>query len=235
MIIYPAIDLKDGKCVRLYRGDMEQATIFNHSPVNQALIFQKQGFEFLHIVDLDGAIAGKSANEKSIREIIKNISIPTQLGGGIRSLSMIDKWLQLGINRVILGTVALQNPDLVKEAAKKFPNKIVIAIDAKNGMVATEGWIKSSSMSIIDLAKIFKDAGVAAIIYTDINSDGTGQGTDLVRTKELVKNIAIPIIASGGVGSINDVFKVKKLGVNGLIIGRALYDKKIDFRDLQSL
>jgi phosphoribosylformimino-5-aminoimidazole carboxamide ribotide isomerase len=184
MIIYPAIDLKDGKCVRLYKGDMNQATIFNNSPAAQAKYFQEQGFKFLHIVDLDGAIAGNSANEKSVREILKNITIPAQLGGGIRNLETIEKWLGLGLKRVILGTVALQNPDLVKEAAKKFPNQIVVGIDAKNGMVATHGWVESSTTSVIDLAKKFEDAGVAAIIYTDINRDGTGDGVDFEGTKE---------------------------------------------------
>jgi len=232
MIIYPAIDLKDGKCVRLYKGDMKQATIFNDSPTSQAQIFQNQGFKFLHIVDLDGAIAGNSANEKSVKEILENISIPAQLGGGIRSLAAIEKWLILGLRRVILGTVALQNPNLIKEAAKKFPNQIVVGIDAKNGMVATDGWVKDSSTSIIDLAKSFEDAGVAAIIYTDINRDGTGEGVDFERTKALAKNVSIPIIASGGVGSIDDVRKINTLGIEGLIIGRALYDKKIKTSDL---
>lgn len=234
MIIYPAIDLKDGKCVRLYKGDMNQATIFNDSPANQAKYFQDQGFKFLHIVDLDGAIAGNSANEKSVQEILKNITIPAQLGGGIRNLQTIEKWLSLGLRRVILGTVALQNPDLVKEAAKKFPNQIVVGIDAKNGMVATHGWVEESSTSVIDLAKKFEDAGVAAIIYTDINRDGTGEGFDFEGTKKLAENISIPVIASGGVGSIADVRKVAQLGINGVIIGRALYDKKIEVRDLVS-
>jgi phosphoribosylformimino-5-aminoimidazole carboxamide ribotide isomerase len=234
MIIYPAIDLKDGKCVRLYKGDMNQATIFNDSPANQAKYFQDQGFKFLHIVDLDGAIAGNSANEKSVQEILKNITIPAQLGGGIRNLQTIEKWLSLGLRRVILGTVALQNSDLVKEAAKKFPNQIVVGIDAKNGMVATHGWVEDSSTSVIDLAKKFEDAGVAAIIYTDINRDGTGEGVDFEGTKKLAESISIPVIASGGVGSIADVRKVAQLGINGVIIGRALYDKKIEVRDLVS-
>lgn len=234
MIIYPAIDLKDGKCVRLYKGDMNQATIFNDSPANQAKYFQDQGFKFLHIVDLDGAIAGNSANEKSVQEILKNITIPAQLGGGIRNLQTIEKWLDLGLRRVILGTVALQNSDLVKEAAKKFPNQIVVGIDAKNGMVATHGWVEDSSTSVIDLAKKFEDAGVAAIIYTDINRDGTGEGVDFEGTKKLAESISIPVIASGGVGSIADVRKVAQLGINGVIIGRALYDKKIEVRDLVS-
>ena len=232
MIIYPAIDLKDGKCVRLYKGDMNQSTIFNDSPAAQAKQFQDQGFKFLHIVDLDGAIAGKCANEKSVKEILENITIPAQLGGGIRNLETIEKWLNLGLNRVILGTVALQNPELVKVAAKKFPNQIVVGIDAKNGMVATHGWVESSSTSVIDLARKFEDAGVAAIIYTDINRDGTGEGVDFAGTKKLSKSISIPVIASGGVGSIVDVQQVAKLGINGVIIGRALYDNKINVNQL---
>jgi len=232
MIIYPAIDLKDGKCVRLYKGDMSQATIFNDSPATQAKYFQDQGFKFLHIVDLDGAIAGNSANEKSVKEILENITIPAQLGGGIRNMETIEKWLALGISRVILGTVALQNPDLVKVAAKKFPGKIVVGIDAKNGMVATHGWVESSTTSVVDLAKKFEDAGVAAIVYTDINRDGTGEGVDFEGTKKLSESISIPVIASGGVGSIDDVKKVAQLGINGVIIGRALYDKKIKVQDL---
>ena len=232
MIIYPAIDLKDGKCVRLYKGDMSQVTIFNDSPATQAKYFEDQGFKFLHIVDLDGAIVGNSANQKSVQEILQNITIPAQLGGGIRNLEAIEKWLGLGIKRVILGTVALQNPSLVREAAKKFPNQIVVGIDAKNGMVATHGWVESSSTSVIDLAKKFEDVGVAAIIYTDINRDGTGDGVDFEGTKKLTKSVSIPIIASGGVGSIDDVAKVRQLNINGLIIGRALYDAKIKAGEL---
>ncbi len=231
MIIYPAIDLKDGKCVRLYKGDMNQATIFNDSPASQAKLFEEQGFKFLHIVDLDGAIAGNSANEKSVKEILKNIKIPAQLGGGIRTIENIEKWIELGINRVILGTVALQNPELVKQAAKKFPGKIVVGIDAKNGFVATHGWVESSNVSVIQLAKKFEDAGVAAIVYTDINRDGTGEGVDFEGTKKLAESISIPVIASGGVGSNEDIRKISTLGINGVIVGRALYDKKIDIKE----
>jgi len=231
MIIYPAIDLKDGKCVRLYKGDMSNVTIFNNSPSSQAKYFQDQGFKFLHIVDLDGAISGNCANEKSVKEILKNITIPAQLGGGIRNLATIEKWFELGISRIILGTVAIKDPDLVKQAAKKFPNKIVVGIDAKNGMVATDGWVKSSSTSAIELARKFEDAGVAGIIYTDINRDGTGEGVDFEGTKKLSENVKIPIIASGGVGSIIDIKKIKELNINGVIVGRALYDGKFSRQD----
>lgn len=232
MIIYPAIDLKDGKCVRLYQGDMNQATIFNDSPASQAKLFEDQGFKFLHIVDLNGAIAGNSANEKSVKEILANIKIPAQLGGGIRTLENIEKWLDLGITRVILGTVALQNPELVRDAAKKYPGKIVVGIDAKNGMVATHGWVESSNVSVIELAKKFEDAGVAAIVYTDISRDGTGVGADFEGTKKLAESVKIPVIASGGIGSNADIEKIAKLAINGVIVGRALYDKKINLKEL---
>lgn len=238
MIIYPAIDLKNGNCVRLYQGDMNQATVFNNLPANQAKYFQEQGFKFLHIVDLDGAISGTSANEDSVKEILKNISIPAQLGGGIRDLSAIEKWLGLGIKRVILGTVALNNPELVKQAAQKFPGQIVVGIDAKDGFVATHGWVKSSNISVVDLAKKFEDAGVAAIIYTDINRDGTGTGIDFSGTKKLAENISIPVIASGGVSSIADIKQLKTIenaGIEGVIIGKALYEKKINIKELLAI
>lgn len=238
MIIFPAIDLKDGKCVRLFKGDMNQATIFNDNPAAQALEFEKSGFKFLHIVDLDGAIAGKSANEESIKAILKAIKIPAQLGGGIRSIAAIEKWLDMGLNRVILGTIAAKNPQLVIEACKKFPEKIVIGIDAKNGKVATEGWVETSEISVLDLAKKFEDCGTAAIIYTDISRDGTLSGADLSGTKHLAENLKIPVIASGGVSSLDDVKQIaelEKFGVIGAIVGRALYDKKVSAADLINL
>ena len=238
MIIYPAIDLKDGKCVRLYKGDMNQATIFNDSPANQAKSFEDQGFKFIHVVDLDGAIAGSSANEKSVKSILKTVNIPVQLGGGIRNIDTIEKWLDLGINRVIIGTAALKNPELVKSAAKKFPGKIIVGIDAKNGAVAVEGWVSESDITVIDLAKKFEDAGVTAIIYTDINRDGTLTGIDLEGTKKLAESINIPVIASGGVASIEDIIRLKtieKYGVEGVIIGKALYEKKISISELSNV
>ncbi len=238
MIVFPAIDLKEGKCVRLFKGDMKQATIFNDSPSAQALEFEKSGFKFLHIVDLDGAIAGNSANEESVREILETIKIPTQLGGGIRSIAKIEKWLDLGINRVILGTVAAKNPELVIEACKKFPGKIVVGIDAKEGKVATEGWVETSDITALELGKKFEDCGVSAIIYTDISRDGTLTGADLDGTQNLAQNLSIPIIASGGVSCLEDVLKIKNLekdGVIGAIVGRAIYDKKINHKDLVNL
>ncbi len=238
MIIFPAIDLKSGQCVRLFKGEMNQATIFNDNPAAQALEFQNAGFKFLHVVDLDGAIAGATANENSVREILKAVKMPVQLGGGIRSIATIEKWLSLGVNRVILGTIAAKNPQLVREACKKFPNQIVIGIDAKNGFVATEGWVETSEVTSLELAKKFEDCGTAAIIYTDISRDGTLSGTDLEGTKNLAQNLKIPVIASGGIGNLEDVLKVKELeqfGVIGAIVGRALYDKKIKAPDLVNL
>jgi phosphoribosylformimino-5-aminoimidazole carboxamide ribotide isomerase len=235
MIIYPAIDLKGGNCVRLYQGDMNQATIFNNSPASQAKYFEDQGFKFLHLVDLDGAINGNSVNENSIKLILKNISIPVQLGGGIRTMENIEKWLELGISRIIIGTLALKEPEIVKAAAKKFPGKIIVGIDAKDGMVATHGWVEKSNISVIDLAKNFADAGIAAIIYTDISRDGTMNGVDLEGTKKLAESLSIPVIASGGVASIEDIKnlkKIEKFGVEGAIVGRALYDKKIAVNEM---
>jgi phosphoribosylformimino-5-aminoimidazole carboxamide ribotide isomerase len=238
VIIFPAIDLKNGQCVRLFKGDMNQATVFNNNPASQAKEFENAGFKFLHIVDLDGAIAGNSANEKSVKEILAAIKIPSQLGGGIRSIAAIEKWLNLGVSRVILGTVAAKNPELVIEACKKFPGKIVVGIDAKNGFVATEGWVETSEISVLELAKKFEGCGVSAIIYTDISRDGTLSGADLDGTKNLAQNLKIPVIASGGVSCLEDILKIKELekdGVIGTIVGRALYDKKVEAKDLINL
>ncbi len=236
MIIFPAIDLKNGQCVRLFKGDMSQVTVFNNSPAAQALEFENQGFKYLHLVDLDGAIAGASANVDAIESIIKTIKIPLQLGGGIRSLEAIEKWLDLGVSRVILGTIAAKNPEIVKQACKKFPAQIVVGIDAKDGRVATEGWVEASEIAILELAKKFEDCGVASIIYTDISRDGMLSGFDFEGTKTLAQNLKTPVIASGGMSSIDDVEKVvelEKFGVSGVIIGRALYEKKISLTDLQ--
>ena len=236
MIIYPAIDLKEQKCVRLYKGDMEKVTIFNDNPVNQAQYFADNGFKFLHIVDLDGAIAGKSVNSQIVKDILNNVDIKVQLGGGIRDLKAIESWLNLGLNKIIIGTAALKNPDLVKEATKKFPGKIIVGIDAKDDFVAVSGWVEKSKIKVIDLARKFEDAGVDSIIYTDINRDGTLMGVSLESTIDLAKNISIPVIASGGVSTIKDIENIKnceKYGVSGVIVGRALYDKKITIEELK--
>lgn len=235
MIIFPAIDLKNGQCVRLFKGDLNQVTVFNNSPAAQAQEFENLGFKFLHIVDLDGAATGNSANAESVKQILQNVKIPVQLGGGIRSIESIEKWLELGVNRVILGTIAVKDPDFVKEACKKFPGKIVIAIDSKDGFVAIEGWVKTSEIFALELAKKFEHCGAAAIIYTDISRDGTLTGFDVVGTKNLARNLKIPVIASGGFCSIEDLKNLKEIepyGVSGAIVGRALYDKKISAADL---
>ena len=236
MIIFPAIDLKAGKCVRLLKGDMAQATIFNDNPLHQAQEFCNLGFKFLHIVDLDGAVLGVSQNSEIVAQILKNVKIPVQLGGGIRSLADIEKWLELGVSRVILGTIALQNPQLVKQACQKFTQKIVVGIDARNSMVATHGWVNDSNFSVIDLATQFEDCGVSAIIYTDISRDGMLSGFDYQGTKNLVQAIKIPVIASGGISSIADlkgVGELEQFGVDGVIIGRAWYEKKITLDELR--
>jgi phosphoribosylformimino-5-aminoimidazole carboxamide ribotide isomerase len=236
MIIFPAIDLKAGKCVRLLKGDMMQATIFNDDPLQQAQEFCNLGFKFIHIVDLDGAVSGSSQNSEIVTKILKNAKIPVQLGGGIRSLADIEKWLDLGVSRVILGTIALQNPLLVKQACIKFPHKIIVGIDARNYKVATHGWVNDSNFSVIDLARQFEDCGVSAIIYTDISRDGMLLGFDYQGTKSLAQAIKIPVIASGGISSIADLKLVEELeeyGVEGVIIGRAWYEKKITLDELR--
>lgn len=235
MIIFPAIDLKKGQCVRLLKGDFSQVTVFNNDPVAQAKQFEDLGFKFLHVVDLDGAATGNSENENCVKEILKNIKIPIQLGGGIRSLETIEKWLNLGVSRVILGTIAAKNPELVKESCLKFPEKIIISVDSKDGFVATEGWVNTSEIFAIELAKKFEHCGAAGVIYTDISRDGTLSGVDLTGIRNLAKNLKIPVIASGGVADIEDIKNLKLLepyGVSGVIVGRALYDKKIDPKDL---
>lgn len=234
MILYPAIDLKNGQCVRLYQGDMEQDTVYNDNPAAQAAEFARAGFSWLHIVDLDGAVGGSPHNHRAVRDIIKTIDIPMQLGGGIRNIGHIEHWLGEGISRVILGTAAVKNPELVRTACHEFPGQIAVGIDARDGMVAVEGWVEESTLAAKDLAKMFEDAGVAAIIYTDIDRDGTGKGVNVVETASLASEITIPVIASGGVGSLVDIENVKAVadqGVNGLIIGRALYGQKFTAAD----
>jgi phosphoribosylformimino-5-aminoimidazole carboxamide ribotide isomerase len=231
MILFPAIDLKDGQCVRLKLGDMEEATIFNDNPAAQARSFEAQGFEWLHLVDLNGAFEGRPVNGKAVEEILRAISIPVQLGGGIRDLVTIEHWLSRGITRVILGTVALRNPDIVREACKEFPGEIVVGIDAKAGHVAVEGWGESSTLTAIELGKRFEDVGVTAIVFTDIDRDGILKGINFEKTLELANSVNIPVIASGGLASIKDVERLLEPDcaiLEGVISGRAIYDGRLD-------
>lgn len=231
MIIYPAIDLKDGKCVRLHKGVMESETIYNDNPAAQALEFAQAGFAWIHIVDLNGAIEGKPVNKSAVTDILQAVDLPLQLGGGIRDLNQIETWLHAGVSRVILGTVAVKNPELMRKACALFPGQIVLGLDAYGDNVATEGWVEKSGQNILELVKEYEEAGLEAIIYTDINRDGTGEGLNMDNTIKLAKSVSIPVIASGGVGSIKDIQAVRaaeKDGVNGMIIGKALYDGRID-------
>lgn len=231
MIIYPAIDLKNGKCVRLYQGDMTQVSEYNSNPAAQAHEWARTGFGWLHVVDLDGAVHGMPENHHAVRDIIKAVDIPIQLGGGIRKYAQIEHWLSEGVSRVILGTAAVRDPELVKRACREFPGQIVVGIDAREGRVAVEGWVHDANISVTELAAHFEDAGVAAIIFTDIDRDGTGHGVNIESTVALAQSTAIPVIASGGVGSLEDIRAVRAAaphGVEGLIIGRAFYDKSID-------
>lgn len=230
MILYPAIDLKDGACVRLYKGEMDQATVFNDDPAAQAKAFVEAGCEWLHLVDLNGAFAGEPVNAAPVEEILSSVGVPAQLGGGIRDLATIENWLAKGLHRVILGTVAVEDPTLVKEAARKFEGHVAVGIDARNGKVATRGWAKETDIDATDLAKQFEDAGVAAIIYTDINRDGAMQGPNVEATAALAHAVSIPVIASGGVSSMDDLAALKACGapLDGAISGRALYDGAID-------
>lgn len=230
MILYPAIDLKDGQCVRLYKGEMASATVFNEDPAAQALAFAGQGAEWLHLVDLNGAFAGKPVNAGAVTAILKAVRIPCQLGGGIRDMATIEAWLSNGLARVILGTVAVENPDLVRQAAREFPGQVAVGIDARKGRVATKGWATETNVKVTDLALAFEDAGVAAIIYTDIDRDGAMGGPNVKATAELAWATSIPVIASGGVSSLEDLLALKATGapLNGAISGRALYDGKID-------
>lgn len=238
MIIFPAIDLKDGKCVRLYQGHMSSATVFNENPVQQALEFASCGFEYLHVVDLDGAIAGSSVNYAIVSEIVKKNVIKVQLGGGIRSMQDIDRWIEAGVWRVILGTVAVNNPDLVFQACEKYPQRIILSIDAKKSQVLTNGWTEQSNHSVIELAKKFNECKLASIIYTDTWRDGTLSGFDQIGTLSLAKSIKIPVIVSGGVANIEDLLKIKNLendGITGAIVGRAWYEKKITADNLKQV
>ena len=233
MILYPAIDLKDGQAVRLLRGEMDQATVFSDDPAAQAMEFVRAGCEWLHLVDLNGAFAGEPVNATPVEAILEACNVPTQLGGGIRDMATIERWLDKGLQRVILGTVAVENPDLVREAAKAFPGHVAVGIDARGGKVATKGWAEETDVELTDLAKSFEDAGVAAIIYTDINRDGAMQGPNIEATAALARSVSIPVIASGGVSSLEDLIALRECGagLNGAISGRALYDGALDLGD----
>ncbi len=238
VILFPAIDLKDGKCVRLKLGDMNEATVFNDDPGAQARKFQDQGFKYLHIVDLNGAFAGEPVNQDAVDAILAAITIPAQLGGGIRDMETIEKWIDTGIDRVILGTVAVRDPELVRRACVEYPGRIAVGIDAKGGKVAVEGWAETSELGAIELAQRFEDAGVAAIIYTDIERDGILKGLNLPATAELARATSIPVIASGGLASIDDLKALldpQYAMLEGAITGRALYDGRLDATEALAL
>ncbi|MBU6155538.1 MAG: 1-(5-phosphoribosyl)-5-[(5-phosphoribosylamino)methylideneamino]imidazole-4-carboxamide isomerase [Alphaproteobacteria bacterium] len=233
MILFPAIDLKGGKCVRLLRGDMASATVFNDDPGQQAQLFAAQGFSWIHVVDLDGAFAGSSVNTDAIRGVLSMSGLPVQLGGGIRSLAAIEHWLGLGVNRVILGTIAVTEPALVHEAGRLFPGRVVVGIDAREGRVAIQGWGAGTDVTAVELARRLSDAGIGAIIYTDIARDGTGLGLNLHETALVAEASPVPVIASGGVGSLADLEALKALNhpnIAGAVCGRALYDGRLDAR-----
>ncbi len=231
MILFPAIDLKNGQCVRLEQGDMARATVFNLDPAAQAKSFAAQGFEYLHVVDLDGAFAGKPMNEQAVETMLKAVTMPLQLGGGIRDLATVEAWLAKGVARVIIGTAAVRDPELVKNAARKFPGRVAVGLDARDGKVAVEGWAKTSQVTALEIAQRFEDAGVAAIIFTDIARDGLLKGLNLDATIALADRISIPVVASGGLASIEDVramLKPRAKRLAGAIAGRALYDGRLD-------
>jgi phosphoribosylformimino-5-aminoimidazole carboxamide ribotide isomerase len=231
VILFPAIDLKEGKAVRLEQGDMARATVFHDDPARQAEAFVAEGFEFLHIVDLDGAFAGAPVNAAAVERILSKVSIPVQLGGGIRDMATVEGWLRKGITRVIIGTAAVRDPALVRDAAREFPGRVAVGLDARDGKVAVAGWAESSELSVLDIARRFEDAGVSAIIYTDIARDGLLKGLNLDATIALAEAISIPVIASGGLASIDDVKAMlapRARNLAGAIAGRALYDGRLD-------
>ncbi len=238
MILFPAIDLKEGQCVRLEQGDMARTTVFNADPVAQAGSFEALGFEWLHLVDLDGAFAGEPRNEEAVIAIREAVSMPIQLGGGIRDRNTLERWLGLGISRVVLGTIAVKDPDFVHEAAKAHPTHVAVGIDARDGKVAVEGWAETSELDAVDLAKRFEDAGVAAIIYTDIERDGLLSGVNVEATEALAQAVSIPVIASGGVAGLDDIKALKAredTGIAGAVIGRALYDGRLNPQEALAL
>ncbi len=238
--LYPAIDLKDGVCVRLAQGDMNRATVFNDNPAQQAKAFQDAGANWIHVVDLNGAFAGKPVNAEAVESILRTVTVPVQLGGGIRDFDMVTHWLTTGVNRIVLGTAALKNPDLVRQACKEFPGHIAVGIDARGGWVAVEGWAESSDVTAVELARRFEDAGVSVIIHTDIDRDGVLGGPNLNASADLADAVNIPIIVSGGVASLEDIGAIKRRaikspGLVGVISGRALYDGRIDLAEAISL
>ncbi|CAH1657089.1 MAG: 1-(5-phosphoribosyl)-5-[(5-phosphoribosylamino)methylideneamino]imidazole-4-carboxamide isomerase [Chelatococcus sp.] len=238
MILFPAIDLKEGRCVRLVQGDMDQATVFNDDPAAQAETFAAQGFSWLHVVDLDGAFAGRPMNAEAVEGIIARSSMPLQLGGGIRDMKTVDGWIERGISRVVIGTAAVRDPQFVREAARVHPGRIAVGIDARDGRVAVEGWARLSEMTAEELAQRFEDAGVAAIIYTDIARDGILKGLNIEATLRLAKAVSIPVIASGGLASIDDVKRLLEPDcaiLEGAITGRALYDGRLDPAEAMAL
>jgi len=238
VILFPAIDLKNGECVRLLRGDMAQATVFSTDPAAQARAFAEQGFEYLHVVDLDGAFAGEPVNADAVRRILSAVTVKMQLGGGVRDMKTVRGWLESGVTRVIIGTAAVHDPDFVREAARLYPGRIAVGIDAHEGRVAVEGWAKTSNISAPDLGRRFEDAGVAAIIYTDISRDGALTGLNIASTIALAEALAIPVIASGGLASIEDVRRLTEpdcARLAGAITGRALYDGRLDPREALAL
>jgi len=234
VILFPAIDLKNGECVRLLRGDMARATVFNTDPAAQAQIFAEQGFDYLHVVDLDGAFAGRPVNAEAVKRILSGLTMRTQLGGGVREMKTVRGWLESGVTRVIIGTAAVSDPDFVREAARVYPGRIAVGVDARDGRVAVEGWAKSSDVSALDLGRRFEDAGVAAIIYTDIARDGALAGLNIAGTVALADALSIPVIASGGLASIDDIKRLTEpdcARIGGAIAGRALYDGRLDPRE----
>ena len=236
MIIFPAIDLKDGKCVRLYKGDFNKTTIFNSSPYNQALQFKKKGFTDLHLVDLDGALKGRSKNKKIIIKIIKNTNLNVQLGGGIRTLKQISFWIKNGVSTVVVGTMAIQNPKILKKACDLFPGRIAVALDARNNFLAIKGWVKQTRINFLDFLKKLENLGLSRIIYTDINRDGTKTGINIKKLVKIVKIVNIPVVVSGGISNIKDVKQLKKINyLQGVIIGKAIYDGTINLNKLKKL
>jgi len=234
MKIFPAIDLKDGKCVRLYKGDFNQTTIFNASPYNQALQFKRKGFTDLHLVDLDGALKGKSKNKKIIINIIKNTNLNVQLGGGIRTLKQISFWIKNGVSTVVVGTMAIQNPKILKKACNLFPGRIAVAIDVRDNFLAIKGWVKQTKIKFMDFSKKLENFGVSRVIYTDINKDGTKTGINLSQLKKITSKINIPLVVSGGVSNMKDIKKLNKANkFDGVIIGKAIYDKSISLNELR--